>query len=131
MNSKTMIAAFVLASLSFFGSGAAAQHPQHHPASGVSQEQAGSPMMGQGMMGQKMTATSKDMQKLMGRLMENMAAMEKQGDLAGLKKLMAEQHSLLTQMDQTMRHCSGMMQNTMDRMKNCAMTGAQSKQGSK
>ncbi len=120
MTSRTLIGSFSLAILSLFAVGAPAQHAQHHPstqgscagmktAGMLSQGTMGKGMMGQQMMRKSMMACHQHMQKLMGRLMQNMTAMQNEKNPAARAKLMTEQRALLEKMRGDMMQQGKMM----------------------
>jgi hypothetical protein len=134
MKNRTLVGAFSLAVLSLFAVGAQAQYAHHRPP-----EQSSGPgmmgggMIGQGMMsmramGQGMMANHQEMQKLMGRLMQNMTVMENEMNPASLKKLMGEHRALLEQMRGEMMQQGKLMS---DFMENCPLLGASQRPAAK
>ncbi|MBI3895020.1 MAG: hypothetical protein HY313_03725 [Acidobacteria bacterium] len=113
MKLKTMIAAMLLFVLSLFTFGAAAQRSEHHPEQ--SPKKSGSPMSG-GMMSQdmmaqhqKMMTQHQEMGKLIDQLVKSFSALENEKDTALLRKKLAENNTLLKQLQSKFQQNSGMM----------------------
>jgi hypothetical protein len=119
--------------------GAVAQHEEHHPQGQANEPQAqtapnqpGAPgMMSAGMMGMmgQMTNHHQQMSDLMNKLMESMAAIQKEKDPEALKSKLAEHSALLKEMHDQMMQQGTMMQNMSGMMKN--MTGDDTKPSTK
>lgn len=136
MRHKMITASILASALSVFAAGGAlAQHEEHHPETGTSQDQAqpgaspgmaGQGMMGAGMMGMmgQMTKHHEQMSALMAKLMASMKAIEDEKDPAALKSKLAEHRALLEQMHAQMTQQGGMMKDMPGMMmKNCPMMG--------
>ena len=119
----------LLGILAVFAIGAQPQNQATREQKAETQSQAApsrpSGMMGGGMMGMMhtMMGQNQQMSETMSKLMENMAAMQKEKDPAKMKSMMAQQSAMLEQMRGQMMQQRSMMQNTSGTMmKNCPMT---------
>ena len=147
MRHKLFAALSLLASLSAFVIGGAAQKAQQDPQGQTTQGQSTPGMMGGGMMGQsadqrqgmmgqgmmgqgmmgtmgQMTTHHQQMSALMSKLMESMAAIQNEKDPEALKSKLADHRALLDQMHGQMMRQGKMMEMMSSQVNaNCAARG--------
>lgn len=128
MNRKVLIASLLLAALSLFVIGAAAQHSQHQPSQkspeAESQAEATMPC---GMMPEGMMARHQEMEKLVDRLVNSFTALKNEQDPERLENQLREHGTLLRELQSKVQHHSEMMHGMSEHMKDHPMMGGEDK----
>jgi hypothetical protein len=129
MNRNVLIASLLLAALSLFVIGAAAQHSQHQTSQESPEaETQAEAMMPCGMMSEGMMARHQEVEKLVDRLVNSFSALKNERDPERLESQLREHGALLGELQSKAQHHSEMMQGMSEHMKDHPMMGGEHKE---